>query len=116
MTEYPDSEEEPDSDEDIHKASEESPILTSYEPNFQRVFARGTLLRADDSDENTVEMAFWSTKDENIEMESEEAPNAVGYRLEAEVMMHWDGVLRLRNLLDSFIEDNLPEQYEDSEK
>lgn len=111
MTENTDTAEDVEADSEIHIASEEAPILTNYEPNFQRVFARGTLLQMDENDDNTVEMAFWSSKDEDIEIESEET-NAVGYRLETEVMMHWDGILRLRDLLDNYIEDNLPEQYE----
>lgn len=102
---------EEDSEEEIHVASEEKPILTNYEPNFQRVFARGTLLQMDEEDEDTVELAFWSSKDTDIELEGEDAGKAVGYRLETEVMMHWDSVLRLRNLLDNYIEDNAPEHY-----
>lgn len=96
---------------DIHAGSEEAPILTNYEPDFQRVFARGTLLRMDDNDENTVQMAFWSAKDENIPVEEDDVEGAVGYRLETEVMMNWDGILRLRDLLDNYIDDNAPERY-----
>lgn len=96
---------------EIHVASEESPALTTYEPDFQRVFARGTLLRMDEEDENTVQMGFWSTKDTGIDVEDEDITNAVGYRLETEVMMHWDGILRLRDLLDNYIQDNAPDRY-----
>lgn len=100
-----------DNDTEIHVASEESPILTNYEPDFQRVFARGTLLRTDENDENTLQMAFWSSKDEGLQMEEEGVEDAVGYRLETEVMMHWDGVLRLRDLLDNYIDDHAPDRY-----
>jgi len=98
-------------DTDIHVASDDAPILTNYEPNFQRVFARGTLLQMDDNDDEVVEMAFWSSKDEGLELEDEDISNAVGYRLETEVMMHWDGILRLRDLLDNYIENNAPERF-----
>lgn len=98
-------------DTEIHAASEDTPILTNYEPDFQRVFARGTLLRTDENDENTLQMAFWSSKDENIPLEEEDVEDAVGYRLETEVMMHWDGVIRLRDLLDNYIDDHAPDRY-----
>lgn len=96
---------------DIHVASEDSPVLTTHEPNFQRVFARGTLLQMDEYDDSTVELAFWSSKDTDIELEDEDVSNAVGYRLETEVMMDWDGIIRLRDLLDNYIEDNAPDRY-----
>jgi len=100
-----------ENDTEIHVASEDAPILTNYEPDFQRVFARGTLLRVDENDENTVQMAFWSSKDEGIPVEEEGVEDAVGYRLETEVMMHWEGVLRLRDLLDNHIEEHAPDRY-----
>ena len=107
MSDEPDSSDETD----IHFASEESPALTTYEPDFQRVFARGTLLRMDEDDEHTVQLGFWSSKDENIELDDDGVANATGYRLETEVMMNWDSVLRLRNLLDDYIEKNAPDHY-----
>lgn len=107
-------------DEEIHIASEDAPVLTAYEPDFQRIFARGTLLRSGDSDDDIVQMAFWSSKDTDIEVEEEEVEeditNAVGYRLESEVMMHWNGILRLRNLLDNYIDDHAPERYLDEQE
>lgn len=106
---------ETEPNEEIHVASEEAPVLTTYEPDFQRIFARGTLLRSDDNDEDIVQMAFWSSKDTDIEVEDEEITNAVGYRLETEVMMHWSGILRLRNLLDNYIDDHAPERYLDNQ-
>lgn len=96
---------------DIHEASEDAPILTKYEPNFQRVFARGTLLQMDETDEHVIEIAFWSSKEEDIDIEEEGYENAVGYSLETEVMMHWDGVIRLRDLLDEYIEEHAPDRY-----
>jgi len=103
--------EDEDSDNDvIHRASEDAPIFTNYEPDFQRVFARGTLLRKDEDDDNTVQMAFWSSKDKDIQVEESEK-NGTGYRLETEVMMNWDGVLRLRELLDNYIEDHAPDRH-----
>lgn len=101
---------------DIHVASEESPLLTTHEPNFRRFFARGTLLQMDEHDDSTVEMAFWSSKDTDLELEDEDASNAVGYRLETEAIMEWDGIIRLRDLLDNYIEDNAPERYLSDEK
>ncbi|WP_256299365.1 hypothetical protein [Haloarchaeobius salinus] len=103
--------EENHSGTDIHVADEDSPVLTSYEPNFQRVFARGTLLRMDDDDQNIVQMAFWSSKDTDIEIEDEGMANAVGYRLESEIMMDWESIVNLRNLLDNYIEDHAPEEH-----
>lgn len=108
----PDEVEDEDTPEEIHIASNDAPILTTYEPDFQRVFARGTLLQNDGQDNNVVQMAFWSSKDEGIEVEDEGVENAVGYRLETEVMMHWDGILRLRDLLDNYIDDHAPERYQ----
>lgn len=105
--------EETEPDDEIYVASEESPFLTTYEPDFQRIFARGTLLRTDGSDDDIVQMAFWSAIDTDIEVEEEDITNAVGYRLETEVMMHWNGILRLRNLLDNYIDDHAPERYLD---
>lgn len=104
---------EEDTENEIHVASEESPVLTNYEPNFQRVFARGTLLQMDEEDDNIVQLGFWSSKDTDVPIEDEEISSAVGYRLETEVMMDWDSVLRLRNLLNNYIEDNAPERHLD---
>jgi hypothetical protein len=98
-------------DEEIHVANDDSPILTRYEPNFQRVFARGTLLQMEEDDDNMVEIAFWSSKDTDIELEDQDVDDAVGYALETEIMMDWDSILRLRELLDNYIEDNAPDRY-----
>lgn len=56
------------SETEIHVADEESPALTSYEPNFQRVFARGTLIRKEEDDENIIQLGFWSSKDTDVEL------------------------------------------------
>jgi len=98
-------------DEEIHVASDDSPVLTKYEPDFRRVFARGTLLRMSESDDNTVQLGFWSDKETGIEMDDD--AEAIGYQLETEVMMHWDGVLRLRNLLDDYIENHAPDHLDE---
>lgn len=98
-------------DEEIHVASDDAPVLTKYEPDFRRVFARGTLLRQSESDNNTVQLGFWSNKDTGIEME--DGAEAIGYQLETEVMMHWDSVLRLRNLLDNYMEDHAPDHLDE---
>ncbi|GAB7009061.1 hypothetical protein [Halorubrum trueperi] len=98
-------------DEEIHVASDDAPVLTKYEPDFRRVFARGTLLRMSESDDNTVQLGFWSDKDTEIEMD--DGVEATGYQLETEVMMHWDGVLRLRNLLDNYIEEHAPDHLDE---
>lgn len=96
---------------DIHVASDESPVLTKYEPDFQRIFARGTVLQMDEHDDTMVEMGFWSSKQTGIEIEDDDVSDAVGYHLETEVVMHWEGILRLRDLLDNYIDDNAPERY-----
>ncbi|WP_256288278.1 hypothetical protein [Halobellus inordinatus] len=65
----------------------------------------------DDDDQNIVQMAFWSSKDTDIEIEDEGMANAVGYRLESEIMMDWESIVNLRNLLDNYIEDHAPEEH-----
>jgi hypothetical protein len=102
---------EEESETEIHVADEEAPALTSYEPNFQRVFARGTLIRKEEKDDNMIQLGFWSSKDTNVELPEEDIPNAVGYHLETEVMMDWDSALRLRDLLDNYIHDHAPDEY-----
>lgn len=99
------------SEEDVvHVASDDSPILTRNEPEFRRFFARGSLLRVQDYDDDTVQLGFWSFKDEEVPME-EEDQMATGYRLEAEAMMTWSTANRLRKLLDNYIEEHAPEEY-----
>lgn len=97
-------------EEEIHVASDESPILTRNEPEFRRFFARGSLLRVQDYDEETVQLGFWSFKDENVPVEGEDR-TAIGYRLEAEAMMTWSTAARLRKLLNNYIEEHAPEEY-----
>lgn len=94
-------------DPDIHVASEEEPILTRYEPDFRRAFARGSLLRISENDPETLQIAFWSRKDTGIEME--EGPPATGYYLETEVMMTWSTAQRLHKLLGMYLEEHAPE-------
>lgn len=102
---------EKESGTEIHVANDESPALTTYEPNFQRLFARGTLLRMEEDDENMVQLGFWSSKETDIELPDEDIPSAVGYRLETEVMMDWDSAVKLRNLLDNYIDNHAPDEY-----
>lgn len=100
-----------DGEEDmIDVASDESPILTRSEPEFRRFFARGSLLRIQDYDDETVQLGFWSFKDEEVSVEGEDK-TATGYRLEAEAMMTWSTANRLRRLLDNYIEEHAPEEY-----
>lgn len=99
-----------DNEEDIHAASNDSPIITRIEPEFRRFFARGSLLRVQDYDDETVQLAFWSFKDEDVPVEEEDI-TATGYRLEAEAMMTWSTAARLRRLLDNYIEEHAPEEY-----
>ena len=98
---------------EIDEASEDSPILTTQEPDFSRYFARGTLLRIDDNDPDILQVGFWSSKDEGIEVENQEGL-ATGYRLETEVMMTWDTAVRMRDLLDNYIEQHAPEEVRDN--
>jgi hypothetical protein len=104
---------EESSDDDIHLGSEENPILTKYEPGFQRVFARGSLLRVSEDDDETLQVAFWSSKDSGIEVE--EGGTATGYSLESEVMMTWDTAVRLRKLLDNYIDEHAPDRVKTAE-
>lgn len=103
-----------DEEEIIDVASEESPILTRTEPGFRRFFARGSLLRVQDYDEETVQLGFWSFKDQEVQLEEEDM-DATGYRLEAEAMMTWSTAAKLRKLLDNYIEEHAPEEYHRSE-
>lgn len=100
-------------DSDTNTASENNTILTKYEPDFHRIFARGSLLRVDDDDEETLQIAFWSNK--NTDLEMEDGKIATGYDLESEVMMTWDTAVRLRDLLDNYIDENAPERVLKSE-
>lgn len=102
---------EDESETEIHVADDEAPALTTYEPDFQRVFARGTLLRMEEEDDNMLQLGFWSSKDTGIEISEQDVENAVGYHLETEVMMDWDSAVRLRDLLDNYISDHAPEEY-----
>lgn len=97
-------------EDEVHFASDDSPILTRNEPEFRRFFARGSLLRVQDYDDDTVQLGFWSFKDEEVPME-EGDQMATGYRLEAEAMMTWSTANRLRKLLDNYIEEHAPEEY-----
>ena len=99
-----------DEEDEINVASDESPILTRSEPEFRRFFARGSLLRVQDYDDDTVQLGFWSFKDEEVAIEGEDG-TATGYRLEAEAMMTWSTADRLRKLLDNYIEEHAPEEY-----
>lgn len=100
---------------DIHVADDDAPALTSYEPNFQRVFARGTLLRMEEDDDNMIQLGFWSRRDSGIEIPEQDVENAIGYHLETEVMMDWDSALRLRDLLDDYINNHAPDEKLDEE-
>lgn len=95
------------SDPEIHVDSEEEPILTRYEPDFRRVFARGSLVRVSENDPETVQVAFWSGKETGIELE--EGPDGTGYYLESEVMMTWSTARRLHKLLGMYLEEHAPE-------
>jgi len=99
---------------DIDFATEDSPILTKKEPNFHRFFARGSLLRVEEYDSETVQLAFWSSKEEGIPMEDSEK-EANGYSLEAEAVMTWSTASNLRNLLDNYIEEHAPDEYKQSQ-
>lgn len=104
---------DPERETDIHIASDEAPVLTKYEPDFQRIFARGSLLRISEDDDETLQLAFWSSKESGIETEN--GGHATGYALESEVMMTWDTAVRLRDLLDNYIDDHAPERVIENE-
>lgn len=98
-------------EEEIEFASEESPILTRNEPNFRRFFARGSVLRVEDYDSETVQLGFWNSKEEGIKLEEESETSATGYTLEAEAVMTWSTLTKLHRLLESYIEENAPEEH-----
>lgn len=95
---------------DIHENADDEPIVTRYEPNFQRVFARGSLLQFDEQeDDGIVQLAFWSSRDRDVEItEDGDSVDAVGYRLETEVMLEWERLVNLHELLGSFIDEHGP--------
>ena len=98
--------------DDIPLDDEEATIITAYEPDFTRVFARGSLLRINEDDPDTLQVGFWTTRDEGIELENGDI--GTGYRLESEAIMTWRTARRLRDLLDSYIQEHAPEEYKDS--
>lgn len=95
------------STDDIPLDSEDTQILTATVPNFSRVFARGTLLRVSDDDPETLQIGFWTDRDDEIELDDDEL--ATGYRLESEAVMTWRTAERLRQLLEIYIEEHGPE-------
>lgn len=98
--------------DDIPLDSEDTQILTAYEPNFNRVFARGSLVQVPDDDPETVQVGFWTNRDENIELE--DGNTGSGYRLEAEAIMTWKTARRLRDLLDMNIKEHAPEEIQET--
>lgn len=107
--------EEDSSDDRDHAKAEEEPVLTAYEPGFHRVFARGSLLQVEEEYPGTLQIGFWSSKDEGIPVDDQET-TGTGYRLEAEVVMNWDAAFRLRELLDDHINKHAPEHHVESEE
>lgn len=98
---------------DIPLDGEDTEILTAYEPNFNRVFARGSLLQVPENDPDTVQIGFWTKRDEDIEVE--DGGTGTGYRLESEAVMTWDTANRLKELLETYIDQHAPEEFHQSE-
>lgn len=92
---------------DIPLDDDNTPIVTAYEPDFRRVFARGSLLQVSEDDPDTLQIGFWSGRDEEVQVGEEET--GTGYRLEAEAVMTWRTARRLRKLLDNYIEEHAPD-------
>jgi hypothetical protein len=107
------SEEESTVTDDIPLDGEDTDIFTAYEPDFSRVFARGTLLRISEDDPDTLQVGFWTERDQDIELE--DGGTGTGYRLESEAVMTWRTARRLRQLLDKYIDEHAPEEYQISE-
>ena len=103
---------EEQNEEEIDFASEDSPILTREEPNFRRFFARGSVLQVEDYDNETVQLGFWNSKEEGIQLEGDSETTATGYSLEAEAVMTWSTLTKLHRLLESYIEENAPEEHQ----
>lgn len=93
---------------DIPLDEDDTPIVTAYEPDFRRVFARGTLLQVSEDDPDTLQIGFWSERDEDVQIN--EGETGTGYRLEAEAVMTWRTARRLRKLLDNYIEEHAPKR------
>ncbi|WP_231183526.1 hypothetical protein [Haladaptatus sp. DYF46] len=97
------------STDDIPLDGEDTKILTAYEPNFDRVFARGSLLSVSEDDPDTLQVGFWSSRDKDIELDGDEV--GTGYKLETEAVMTWRTAWRLRELLDVYIKEHAPSEY-----
>ena len=99
--------------DDLPLDGEATHIFTAYEPNFSRAFARGVLLQTSEDDPDTVQVGFWTQRDENIE--TEDGEDGTGYRLETETVMTWRTARRLRDLLEIYIEQHAPEESHDAD-
>lgn len=85
---------------DVHVASEETPILTRYEPGFQRFYAQGAVITKDGGPDQMLRMAFWGSR---ADVELENKKKAQGYSLEAEAVISVDTAKRMRDLLNYWI-------------
>lgn len=90
---------------DIHEAKPETPILARYEPGFRRFYAQGSLIHNDESDPETLRIAFWS---ERTDLDLEDDRKGVGYALEGEAVMTWAAAKRLRALIDQWLKEKRP--------
>lgn len=90
----------------IHNASPQQPILTRYEPNFRRFYAKGGLVSKNgEPDDGLIHLAFWSSKQE---VQIEDEVTGTGYALEAEVTLTRDAAERLKGLLEHWLSSNEP--------
>ena len=95
-------------EKDVHVASEETPIITRYEPGFRRIYAQGSLVHNEEDDPHMVSIAFWSARHRNIPVE--EDGTATGYQLEGETVMTWEAAERLHRLLGKWLKERRPLQ------
>lgn len=91
----------------IHEASEELPMVTRYEPNFRRFYAKGAILETDsEPDEGLLRLSFWSSKANLVDQETND--EVVGYALEAEVVLTFNAAKRIRDLLGFWLTKHWP--------
>lgn len=86
---------------DLHVASSDKPILVAKEPGFRKFVARGFVVV---TEPNAVRISPFD-ESEAVEFEADGGAKSqtVGYRAECQIITDWEGVVKLRDLLDYHI-------------
>jgi hypothetical protein len=95
--------------EDVHIAAPDAPMITRYEPGFRRIYAQGTIVHNEDADPSVVRIAFWSSRQKDLEMDDgEKKVKATGYALEGETVISWTAAEKLHFLLGKWLKEHRP--------